>query len=1129
VRKLQHISFLIFALCVFTPKLIAQAAVSFDVLLSDIETQLRKGNTRALRDAATLLDKPSYHNAAVIILEENSFFTKQEIDIPHTTREQFMAFYFANADKIKYSDILKAFYITPIENQSFTYDVKIKNHTSVVEPTVELRNLSIEFEKVLKRSSNSNELIAIIEKIEALNCREGFQWLRNTLLSTPFNKSKTELYIALCDALKSEPIEDNLKAILAVSEKRILPIEMLSPSIIELTNYTVTPIETQRLRDSLESFEALRQYGYNQILPFKEEFYYEKVDYYGKILSRKDTPWIQRNAMRDMLNTKHPRMLLYLASLIRLKKNDGKLEALLKKLTNTEFVLPKNMEVRHPATGGTEGPDKNKNNFNTIENLEKTKEFVRYWANNAEEFEWDEGRFYFVNKNEVAVRTENYERLYRRLNSENDSVALASFIQLTEGDPSSIANLTEKFRPLLRTYNRLLPDIHYGYLEQMSRLVSFCQRNNISLKLPKNIDDLLQKLTTVHVPEERYSIENQLIKEIKLTDITALEYQGCIFSNNPEMALSIGRMLDLAYTQHWKKIIADDDLIRLFLKKSALFKKIGVVGICSSYHNKMDNLDEEFRKRMGQLARLEGDNDILTQLQVLVSTENTKTETKSLLDMFLNDPLSFSNNDLKILPPPTDADYNRIIAKVQSENDREIIRLVLDFLDLHPSVTAVPSLYAIITDDRRLKTTDDTEGPKVSERVVNLLELIYGHTFRVDDKRTTWRKLWYKEKQNYKNWDKSFFDEQIRFVELADVVKMDEILEVSNSKYLNIKHKTLLINALTKLLPFSDIRRFKSKLPLKASTDLKPFDSLSIAAKDLDDFVKVFEVDSDTVLWQFINQKMVNYTPDEAGIFYNSLFKVNWFTNLISTETISAYQKDLAINTMQNYLTNSELISEFEEQNTLLHIAELQNVGRTLEQKLEASITLDLSEDSKATIQEAIISRISFTEISTILNYVEKLSTKAGYSASAYLYKDFGIPIFNLDKNTSAQLLENHKKMTGFQFYKHYLKKFGVDFLKDNDELDYKKIYNILKYEIVTPFTGGGSQRDYFTYGIIKLLEFDFNTRLGFHEKLNENQTFYTHTAAKRAAKWMSLFEERHLVQPDPSVPASFNRLFAEN
>jgi hypothetical protein len=1119
VRKRHYISFILLSLWIYIPNLIAQAAVSFDVLLSDIEAQLHKGNTRALKDAATLLDKPSYHDAAVIILEENTFFTKQEIDLPHATREQFMSFYFANAERIKYSDILKAFYITPVENQSFTYDVKIKSHTSVVDPTVELRNLSIEFEKVSKRNGNSSELIALIGKIEALNCREGYQWLRNTLQSTPFNKSKTELYLALCDALKTEPSIDNLKAILSISEKRILPTEMLSPSLIELTNYTVTPFQTQQMLDSLESLDALRQYGYDQILPFKEAFFYEKVDYYGKILSRKDTPWIQRNAMRDMLNTKHPRLLLYLSSLIRLKKEDqNKLEYLLKKITNTEFSLPNN----------TEGV-KSKNSFNTLEYLEKFKEFVRYWANNAEEFEWDEGRFYFVNKNEVAERTENYERLFRRLNSENDSVALASFIQLTEGEPSSIAALVEKFRPLLRTYNRQLPDIHYGYLEQMSRLVAFCQRNKISLKLPLEIDTLLQKLMSIHQPEERYFLENQLIKEIKIDNITALEYQGCIFSNNQEMALSIGRILDLTYTRHWKQILLDDDLIRLFLKKSALFKKIGVVGICSNYQNKIDKLDDGFRNRMSQLARLEGDNDILTQLQVMVTTENTKTESKSLLDMFLSDPLSFSNNDLKILPPPSDADYNRIIAKVQSENDREIIRLIIDFLELHPSVSAVPSLYAIITDDRRLKTTDNTEGLKVSERVVGLLELIYGHTFRVEDKRMVWRRYWYKDGRTYKDWDKQFFDEQVKYVQMADVVSIDDILEVSNSKYINIKHKTLIINALKKLNTLSDIRRFKCKLPLKVTTDLNLFDSLNIAAKDLDDFIKIFEVDNDSLVWGFIEKKINSYTPDEAGLFYNSLFKVNWFTNLISTERISIYQKEIAVKILLNYLTNSEIISEFEEQTTLLHVAELQNVGRTLDEKLEASIALDMSEDAKATIQDAIISRISFEEIVTVMKYLDKLSTKPGYSASAYLYKDFGIPIFNLDKAALIQLVENHKNMNGFQFYKHYLKKFGVDFQKDNDELDFKKIYNILKYEIVTPFTGGGSQRDYFAYGIIKLLEFDFNTRLGFHEKLNENQTFYTHSATKRASKWMQLLEDRRLVQPDPSVPASFNRLFAGN
>ena len=63
-------------------------------------------------------------------------------------------------------------------------------------------------------------------------------------------------------------------------------------------------------------------------------------------------------------------------------------------------------------------------------------------------------------------------------------------------------------------------------------------------------------------------------------------------------------------------------------------------------------------------------------------------------------------------------------------------------------------------------------------------------------------------------------------------------------------------------------------------------------------------------------------------------------------------------------------------------------------------------------------------------------------------------------------------------------------------KLDFEKIYDLLQYEIVTPFVGGGgSHRDQFTYGLIKLLELHFNTRLGFHEKLNKNQKQYLNDA----------------------------------
>ena len=1133
MRKLLFISFLLLQIFGNSVTTKAQAAYSYDVLTSDLETQLRKGNRRALRDLAGLLDKPVYHETAIILFETYTFFTKEEIDIEHTTRDQFMRFYFNNEDKIKHSEVLQAFYITPVEFQTYNFAVTSAPEKPEDDPSVLLRSWVIEFDKSFKKGADSMILQKIIEKIAALETRESFQWLRNMLTSMPFNKNATNLYIALCEGLKNEPNVENLNGVLAAIDKNIVPAEWLTSTLIELTNYTVTSQQTRQLLDSLESYEALRAYGYEQILPFKEVFFYEKVDYYAKILSRKDTPWIQRNALRDMMATQHPRLLFYLAAQMRWKPNERAMyEKLIKKRSNTQFLLPcESAELR----GGQF--------IAKIDYIQKYKNFVRYWANHSEDYEWDESRRLFVNKAEIAQRTEEYERLFRRLNSENDSVARASFLQLAQGDPTAIAELTEKYRSLLRNYNRNLPDIHYGFLEQMTRLVAFCKKNKMSYQLSGKMDSLMHILYENRNPQTRFTIENQIIKYAEIDDLTPIEFYGCLYSSNQEMSFSIGRILDFLYTKLWTPITNNDDQLRFFLKKSFLFKKIGVVGICNSYQNKIDKIENELKTRFSEIAAVESDEDIINQINVVIgAAEDNKKETKSksMFDLFLNDPLSFANGDMKMLPAPRESDYQRIVGKIQSENDKEVLRLMMDYLDLHPSIEAVPQLFAVIMDDRKIKSHENSgtyerdeangiKGIRVSDRVVILLENIYAHSLKADDKRAVWRRMWYKDQKNYRIWDKQFFEEQVLFLKTSESPSMDDILEVSKSKYFTSKHKPLIINGLKRLSTFSDIRFFKSFIPFKVSEDLAAFDTLNIGQKDLDDFIKIFETDNDSTMWSFINRKTQAYSLDDLGSFYNALFKVDWFLKQVFNEKISDYQKKIAIETLSNYLTNSELISEFEEQTTLRHVAELQNIGLSLSEKLEASFTLDVSEESKAAIQEAILMRINFSQIGTVAGYFEKLSKKPGYNPTAFLYKDFGIPIFNPDKESIAQLIENHRVMKEIDFYKFYLKRFGVDFSLENDELDFNKIYNILKFEIVAPFTGGGFQRDYFTYGVIKLLELQFKTRLGFHEKLNENQSFYTYSPTKRAVKWMQYLEANHYVKPDPSVPASFNRLFAGN
>ncbi len=1129
VRKLYTILIVMLLHVVnLVDSLSAQAAFSYDVVLSDIEAQIRKGNRRALRDLGSLLDKPSYQQNAVLLLEHYTFFTTSEIDLTHASREQFMAFFFKNEEKIKFSEILRAFYLTPVEYQSYDFKMKFVADSLEDDPSVSLRRWVSEFDHAWRSEQPTEKLLDLVKKIGMLNTRQSNRWLRNTLQNVPFNRNQKALYLALCEGLKHDPSEDNLKTILNTAEKGVLSAELLSPTLLELTNFAISPIQTQRLLDSLETLEAVRSYGYDQVLPFRDMYFYDKVDYYGKIMSRKDTPWVQRNALRDVLKTEHPRLLFYLATHIRHAKEEREdFEKILQKLTKTQFFLP-----------NTEGVFSGKLSFErALESIEKMKNFVVFWANHAEEFEWDAERHFFANKNILVERGNRYERLFRRLSSENDTAAMASFTELTEGDPAMIGQLAEKYRPLLRAYNAQLPDFRYGYLEQMSRLVTFCKKNKIAYRLPTALDTLMLKLQENMMPDTRYLIENQIISESKLEDITALEFYGCLYSSNPNVSFSVGRILDFVYSKYWTTILNNDEPLRLFLKKCFVFKKIGVVGVCNSYQNKISFLNPVLRQHLTDIARTESDDEVLSQINILLGDNKTDVSTQSsMLDVFLNETIAFASSDLRLLPSPQEADYQRITQKLLIETDREVLRIVLDYLELHPSLAAVPHLFTVITDDRVIKNSNpmaqnapNTEGVRVSDRVVSLLQNIYNHVFKVEDERSVWRRMWHKEGKNYRNWDKIFFDEQLRYISNADKIAIEDLNEISNSGLAAPKHKPLILNALKHIKPFSDVRRLRSRLPLRVSQDLEFFDSLTIDARDLDEFVNLFEVDNDSTMWRFVNKKTYNYSLDELGVFYNSLFKINWFINSVGNERIGKYQRNLAIEILQNYLSNSEILTEFEEQNTLLHIAELQNVGRTLAEKLEASIKLDIGDDAKANIQSAILARVGYADIGTVARYFDRLSSSKNYQPWQFLCTDFGVPIFNPDQQTLTQLADNHRNMSPLNFYKFYLKRFGVDFMKNNDELDYQKIYNILKYEIVAPFTGGGTQRDYFTYGIIKVLELTFNTRLAFHEKLNESQTFYTFTAAKRAAKWMQYLEYHRLVNPDPSVPASFNRLFAGN
>ena len=260
------------------------------------------------------------------------------------------------------------------------------------------------------------------------------------------------------------------------------------------------------------------------------------------------------------------------------------------------------------------------------------------------------------------------------------------------------------------------------------------------------------------------------------------------------------------------------------------------------------------------------------------------------------------------------------------------------------------------------------------------------------------------------------------------------------------------------------------------------------------------------------------------GLYLLIEFKISCLDFLNSNpDRIAELNKIKAI--LQVYLEVSDVISESEEKITYLHISQIESIGKDLVSKLEESIQPQKEESTKAMIQQSILARASYNDIGKIISIIDQLSTNQNFNPNLFLQKDFGLPIFDLeDEKIRKEIITHHSKMKEYDFYKYYLKEFGVDFLTKKGALDFEKIYDLLQYEIVTPFVGGGgSHRDQFTYGLIKLLELHFKTRLGFHEKLNENQTFYTFTSTKRAQAWRVYLIDNQLVKPNNSLPPSFN------
>lgn len=993
--------------------------ITTDSLVVLIKNKALSGDKISFRDLGYLLDDASQHDKILKILDDLSFFPSKTIDFrQNISKSTFLDFFFKNQDKIHFSFLYKAYFVNAAEREKVVFKTIAADKKNIENKSEQYKGIILNLELLID-VENADSAAVLLEKLRPSYGLEtatfAFKISKDKRVIHSKKFKRTNFFRTLNEILGNYSTKESFDAILYLIDNELIAPSQCAFSLARISNVFAAHEGTdaqlanryRHYADSLKSFDALRQFGYERYNHFQKNYFTDDVDYYGALVGTAAAVdsywWIRENAMSDMMQTHHPHALYYCAS--QFYKERDKTAAF---GFQSEYFLRtlhgwvnEKIEVQDDAGLFTDRPH----------DITSRKNFLTYWSQHWDDYEWDDFLRIFVNKQAKVAQKENYERLFRRLSSTNDSVAIQSFRELSEGEPSEIMKLAGKYRSLLRNINPNLPNFKSKILENLAFLSNYCRQENIAYSPTKKEIELFSLLLNQMPPSQRYLLENQLIKTLNINQITAFEYWGILHEPNLASNYSCSRILDYWYSAHIEEIFNDEKQLRLFLKKTALFTRFSMVGTCNMYAKKLVLKDAKVKQKLQKMATSENDADVVNQIQLWCE------------------------------PPNKNEKISTTLANTSGDN------------------TNIKNLISVL--------------------------------------------------------------------ETSDIIDVEAINNITQSSFYKEEYRDLCLKSLVKIANVEDIflLKIQPKLSVK-NGDLKYLKPISLSYKDLDDLPRIFETDDADRMFAFMSDRTSEFKIEEAGSFYNNIFRSAWFVNYINGGLFTKKNALIVKQILERYLSESELISEFEEQATQRNIIQLDNIGKPLLDKLATIKTSTLDDETRSKILNEIVARVNYEDLGLLVPFLNDMGDINGKSSLTFLHEDFGLPIFEFSTaQESNEFVQNHAKLSELEFYKLYVEKFGLEITKKNKELDFEKIYNVLKYDLVTPYVStGGSKRDFYVYGIIKILELKFLTQLGFHYKLNESQVFYSYNSSKRVEAWLKYMSDNRIYKPDNEGVKSFNQ-----
>lgn len=315
--------------------------------------------------------------------------------------------------------------------------------------------------------------------------------------------------------------------------------------------------------------------------------------------------WYYENQIDGFLINKDPQSLLWIASAWYQKRsrfnryyfNDEEFLDLMKKLTHLDLGVP-------DEDGKT--TFLYKDDYSAKARLN----YLIYWANHFQDYQWNEQQKCFENNKEDGVEKTKEEILFTFLNSENDSIAIDAFSQLAELDTGNVRVQTDAYGSNDIDANFSLPTFPYRFLKQMVLLTQYCRDHGINYKAQNWVLDSLKKLKTEMPYSERYGLENRIIDKLSVDEVTSIEYYGLIYGQQWNLTYSIGRILDKFYSNMFDNIVINYRQLSLFLKKAQLLNRLGIIGMCNKYLKKFENSTHEVISKVQNVFNSTNDDDV---------------------------------------------------------------------------------------------------------------------------------------------------------------------------------------------------------------------------------------------------------------------------------------------------------------------------------------------------------------------------------------------------------------------------------------------------------------------------------------------------------------------------------------